>query len=67
MALPLRSGSPLYSLDLLFCSAITPDTPRVGWMTLFSSGVCDGLAIESLAAEAPPTVRWMFLCLWEGL
>lgn len=25
------------------------------------------LAIESLAAEAPPTWRWMFLCLWEGL
>jgi len=25
------------------------------------------MAIESLAAEAPPTMRWMLLCLWEGL
>ncbi|WP_296271404.1 hypothetical protein, partial [Pseudomonas sp. UBA6323] len=63
IALPLCHGRPLYSLDhLFFGSSNTPGTTRLGWMTLFHPlllWLFGLLAIESLAAEAPPTVRWI--------
>jgi hypothetical protein len=59
----------VYSLDLLFLlQHYARHTVRVDDAFVIRLPWLVGLlAIESLAAEAPPTVRWMFLYLWEGL